>query len=99
MLREQTRAGRPVTRRDFLRNTGAGLAAASASPGVTKTTPAVTAPRFTPPGGLTQISPNLYLFRDTCNVNVLKDRDRAMLIGLWFRPRLEATRTDGDHPS
>ena len=35
---------------------------------------------FTPQGGLTQISPNLYVLRDTCNVYVLKDGDRAILI-------------------
>jgi glyoxylase-like metal-dependent hydrolase (beta-lactamase superfamily II) len=36
--------------------------------------------QFTPEGGLTQISPNLYLLRDTCNVYVIKDGSRAILI-------------------
>jgi glyoxylase-like metal-dependent hydrolase (beta-lactamase superfamily II) len=36
--------------------------------------------RFAPEGSLTQVSPHLYLLRDTCNVYVLKDGDRALLI-------------------
>ena len=35
---------------------------------------------FTPQGGLTQISPNLYVLRDTCNVYVLKNGNHAILI-------------------
>lgn len=70
-------------RRDFFKSAGAALLASEltgASP-----TPAVPAPvesgvRFAPSGGLTQISANLHLLRDTCNVYVLKNGDRALLI-------------------
>ena len=72
-----------VTRRDFLRNAGAGLVAgelAGASPGIAKPAGEAATVRFTPQGGLTQVSPNLYLLRDTCNVYVFKDGNRALLI-------------------
>jgi glyoxylase-like metal-dependent hydrolase (beta-lactamase superfamily II) len=72
-----------VSRRDFLRNAGAGLMAAElagASPGKQKPAAPPTSVRFAPDGGLTQISPHLYVLRDTCNVYVLKDGDRAILI-------------------
>jgi len=36
--------------------------------------------RFAPQEGLTRICSNLYLLRDTCNVYVLKNNDRALLI-------------------
>jgi glyoxylase-like metal-dependent hydrolase (beta-lactamase superfamily II) len=36
--------------------------------------------RFVPREGLTQISPNLYVLHDTCNVYVLKNADHALLI-------------------
>jgi len=72
-----------VNRRDFFKSAGAGLMASglvsSVSPA--EASPAPQTPvRFTPGGGLTQISPNLYLLRDTCNVYVLKNGDRALLI-------------------
>ena len=63
-----------VTRRDFLRNAGAGLVAADlggASPAKAKAGPAAAPVHFTPPGGLTQISSNLYWLRDTCDVYLL----------------------------
>ncbi|MBI4166692.1 MAG: MBL fold metallo-hydrolase [Acidobacteria bacterium] len=71
-----------VNRRDFFRSAGAGFLA-SGIPTATDArggVPADSAVRFAPTGGLTQISPNLYLLRDTCNVYVLKDGDRALLI-------------------
>src|SRR5579872_4289526 len=73
-----------VSRRAFLRNAGASLMAAelaNASPGK-QPKPEAPSPavRFAPEGGLTQISPNLYVLRDTCNVYVLKNGDRAILI-------------------
>ena len=83
MRRHKTSRQVGVTRRDFLRNAGAGLVAAElagASPGNAKAAPVATPVRFTPQGGLTQISPNLYFLRDTCNVYVLKDGNRALLI-------------------
>jgi len=84
MRKRQTSRKLGVSRRDFLRNAGAGLMAAElagASPGKEPKTAAPPAPvQFTPEGGLTQISPNLYVLRDTCNVYVLKDGDRAILI-------------------
>ncbi len=83
MKRIRTSPEHGVTRRDFLRNAGAGLVAgdlAGASPGIAKRAPASSTVRFTPQGGLTQVSPNLYLLRDTCNVYVLKDGNRGLLI-------------------
>ena len=83
MRRQKTSRGLGVTRRDFFRNAGAGLMAAElagASPSITKAAPVATPVHFTPQGGLTQISPNLYFLRDTCNVYVLKDGNRALLI-------------------
>jgi len=72
-----------VNRREFIKSAGAGLVATQvgAAPGA-KTAAAATASsaRFVPGGGLTRISPNLYWLRDTCNVYVLKDGDRALLI-------------------
>jgi glyoxylase-like metal-dependent hydrolase (beta-lactamase superfamily II) len=83
MRQDKTSDELGVTRRDFLKNAGAGLVAAElvgASPAKAKAEPAAAAVHFTPQGGLTQISPNLYLLRDTCNVYVLKDGNRALLI-------------------
>jgi glyoxylase-like metal-dependent hydrolase (beta-lactamase superfamily II) len=83
MRRHKTSDELGVTRRDFLKNAGAGLVAAElagASPAKAEAGPAAAPVHFTPQGGLTQISPNLYLLRDTCNVYVLKDGNRALLI-------------------
>ena len=63
MRRHETSDELGVTRRDFLKNAGAGLVAAElagTSPGSTKAAPAAAPVHFTPPGGLTQISSNLY---------------------------------------
>ena len=57
-----------------------GVELAGASTGITKAAPITTPVHFTPKEGLTQISPNLYFLRDTCNVYVLKDGNRALLI-------------------
>jgi glyoxylase-like metal-dependent hydrolase (beta-lactamase superfamily II) len=82
MKKSKTSAKRGVSRRAFLQNAGAGLMAAELASGKQKALPApLPAPaQFTPAGGLTQISPNLYVLRDTCNVYVLKDGSRALLI-------------------
>ena len=84
MKKRKTSGKLGVSRRDFLRNAGAGLMAAElagASPGKQQKPASPPAPvHFTPQGGLIQISPNLYVLRDTCNVYVLKDGDRAVLI-------------------
>ncbi len=73
-----------VSRRDFLRNAGAGImaveAAGAASGAPAKEAISSSPVHFTPEGGLTSISPNLYVLRDTCNVYVLKDGNRAILI-------------------
>ena len=72
-----------VNRRDFFKSAGAGLIASGLASGVpaAEGSGAPEAPaRFAPGGGLTQVSPNLYLLRDTCNVYVLKNGDRALLI-------------------
>jgi len=68
MRRQKATRELGVTRRDFLRNAGAGLVGvelAGASTGITKAAPITTPVHFTPKGGLTQISPNLYFLRDT----------------------------------
>jgi glyoxylase-like metal-dependent hydrolase (beta-lactamase superfamily II) len=83
MKKQKPSKNNGVNRRDFFKSAGAGLMASglvsSVSPA--EASPAPQAPvRFTPGGGLTQISPNLYLLRDTCSVYVLKNGDRAWLI-------------------
>jgi glyoxylase-like metal-dependent hydrolase (beta-lactamase superfamily II) len=72
-----------VTRRDFLRSAGAGLVAAELGSNSTARADGgqgASAVHFTPAGGLVQLSPNLYWLRDTCDVYVLKDGSRAVLI-------------------
>jgi glyoxylase-like metal-dependent hydrolase (beta-lactamase superfamily II) len=79
--RSKSYVGR-VNRRSFFKSAGAGLLAsklAVSSPGPDAELPERGA-AFTPKGSLEQISPNLYLLRDTCNVYVLKNGDRALLI-------------------
>jgi glyoxylase-like metal-dependent hydrolase (beta-lactamase superfamily II) len=81
MKRHTARKGAGFNRREFIKSAGviAGSlsAAAQATAGAAAHRPPV---RFVPREGLTQISPNLYLLRDTCNVYVLKNGDRALLI-------------------
>jgi len=72
-------------RRDFFRSAGAGLLAPGLAAGASQagSTPSPKGPArfaFAPRGGLNQISPNLYVLQDTCNVYVLKNGDRAVLI-------------------
>jgi glyoxylase-like metal-dependent hydrolase (beta-lactamase superfamily II) len=86
-MKRQKDMGKPhVNRRDFFKSAGAGLlatemgAAASKKPATRMAAPLERPVRFVPRGGLSQISPNLYVLHDTCNVYVLKDGDRALLI-------------------
>jgi len=53
---------------------------AAAAPAGTAARRGASPVRFTPGSGLTQISPSLCVLRDACNVYVLKDGNRAMLI-------------------
>jgi glyoxylase-like metal-dependent hydrolase (beta-lactamase superfamily II) len=72
-----------VSRRDFFKSAGAGLIAserADVPPRTVLATAASSPVAFIPSTGLTEISPNLYVLRDTCNVYVLKDGNRALLI-------------------
>ncbi len=72
-----------VSRREFFKGAGSGLLAskaAVASLGQGAPPAAEFQVRFIPRQGLTQVSPSLYLLRDTCNVYVLKNGDRALLI-------------------
>ena len=83
MKRQKGKGRRGVSRRDFFKSAGAGLIAselAAAPSGVAAASPAESPVTFAPSAGLTQISPNLYVLRDTCNVYVLKDGNRALLI-------------------
>jgi glyoxylase-like metal-dependent hydrolase (beta-lactamase superfamily II) len=80
--KKDSRKDEGVTRRNFLKTTGAGLLAPNvglALSGASEPAP-TTAAQFSPAGELTRISDNLYVFRDTCNVYVLKDGDKAILI-------------------
>ena len=79
MKKQKTSKSGGVNRRDFFKTAGAGLIA-SGVPAPASAAAAVTPARFAPTGGLTQVSPNLYLLRDTCNVYILKNGDRALLI-------------------
>jgi glyoxylase-like metal-dependent hydrolase (beta-lactamase superfamily II) len=72
-----------VSRRNFLKAAGAGLVA----PGTAvlnsdsgKSLQSETPVRFAPSSGLTQVLPNLFVLRDTCNVYVLRQANRAILI-------------------
>jgi len=73
-----------VDRRDFFKSAGAGLLGpelARAFPVDSKAGTAADSPvHFVPEGNLTRISDNLYVFRDICNVYVLKDGHRTLLI-------------------
>ena len=83
MTRRKKGSNPSVNRRDFFKSAGAGLLASGlpANASSAKSAAAPESPvRFVPRGSLTQISPNLYLLRDTCNVYVLKNGDRAVLI-------------------
>lgn len=83
MSKREPSTGSSVSRRNFLNTAGAGLLApqvAAAKPAGGAGAPGETGPRFAPPGELSQLSPNLFLLRDTCNVYVVKDGDRAILI-------------------
>jgi glyoxylase-like metal-dependent hydrolase (beta-lactamase superfamily II) len=72
-----------LSRRDFFKGAGAGLLVPGIA-GRSSMAASFAVPEnpvhFAPEGGLTQVSPNLYLLRDTCNVYVLKNGDRALLI-------------------
>jgi glyoxylase-like metal-dependent hydrolase (beta-lactamase superfamily II) len=63
-----------ATRRNFLQS--ASLAAAAPATGKSVQRP----PRFAPGGAPRQLSENLYLFQDTCQVYVIRDGSRAVLI-------------------
>ncbi len=71
------------SRREFLKGSAAVLAPAGAGLAATATvqTPAA-GPRVHQPEGraLERLSNNLFLFRDTCNVFLLKDGDRGLLV-------------------
>jgi len=69
------------TRRNFLRS--AGLAAtppAAAAPAQTPAAKAYRRTRFAPTGVPKKISDNLFLFEDTCNVYVVREGSRCVLV-------------------
>jgi len=71
------------TRRNFLKSTGAGILAPGAGSALSanaNAVPSASPAGFAPAGELTRLSENLFLFQDTCNVYVLKNGDRAVLI-------------------
>ncbi|MFB3920732.1 MAG: MBL fold metallo-hydrolase [Terriglobia bacterium] len=85
MKKRTGKKGEGFNRRDFFRSAGAGLLAPGLAAGMPQASSAPS-PKgtirmgFVPHGGLRQISPNLYVLQDTCNVYVLKNGDRAILI-------------------
>src|SRR5579863_4510880 len=83
MKKRKAAGGIGVSRRDFFKSAGAGLLASEMVPASSGQLAAKNKPsplRFQPGGALTQISPNLCVLRDSCNVYVLRDGDRALLI-------------------
>jgi glyoxylase-like metal-dependent hydrolase (beta-lactamase superfamily II) len=84
-----------VNRRDFFKQTGTGLLASGLAGGVSAGS------AFAPGQGLTRISTNLYLLHDTCNVYILKDGNKALLIDfgsghvLKLLGQIGVTRVDG----
>jgi glyoxylase-like metal-dependent hydrolase (beta-lactamase superfamily II) len=90
MKRRQRSNGLGVSRRDFFKSAGSGFLASEFTAATASVTPSLVGAglrpastdtiHFTPSGHLTQISPNLYLLRDTCNVYVLKNGSRALLV-------------------
>ncbi len=65
-----------TTRRSFLKTVGAAAAAPQAGTG-RKTSPR---PAFAPAGEIRKLSENLFLLEDTCNVYLLRDGNRGLLI-------------------
>src|SRR5262245_56447848 len=66
------------TRRTFLKS--APMAAAAATPASSATKKQYRRTRFAPEGGPQRLSDNLYRFEDTCNVYVVRDGNRCVLI-------------------
>ncbi len=75
--------GSNVGRRSFLKTAGAALlapkVAQASAAGAFGSSPAIPI-RYVPSSGLTQVTPHLYVLRDTCNVYILKKGNRALLI-------------------
>ncbi len=80
MKRKHPNEGVELSRRSFLKSTGAGILAPSIGSSLALGHSPSGAVPFTPSGTLTRVSDNLFVFRDTCNVYVLKKADRAILI-------------------
>src|SRR5689334_505705 len=76
MKTQKTTGRRGVSRRDFFRGAGAGLLASDLSTArslASDVRPRASRVRFTPRGELAQISPNLYVLHDSCNVYVVRE--------------------------
>ncbi len=67
-----------ASRRDFLQT--AGMAAAPAAAAQSQSNPHYRQSRFSPGGAPHKISDNLYAFEDTCQVYVIRDGSRCVLI-------------------
>jgi glyoxylase-like metal-dependent hydrolase (beta-lactamase superfamily II) len=83
MASDKISSGSDVTRRGFLKTAGAGLLATNTAietPAQPSASVAEKPVRYVPSSGLTQISPNLYVLPDTCNVYVVKNGQSAILI-------------------
>ena len=83
MKHQKTKTNGDVSRRDFFKTTGAAwVASQSNTSALAGETPLHREPRvrFVPSGKLTRISPNLFALNDSCNVYLLKNGDRGLLI-------------------
>jgi hypothetical protein len=73
-----------TSRRGFIKTLGAAAASPAVAPGVTKAVEADKTPQrrtsFVPAGELKKLSENLYLLEDTCNVYLIRDGNRGLLI-------------------
>ncbi|MBI3665329.1 MAG: MBL fold metallo-hydrolase, partial [Acidobacteria bacterium] len=88
-----------LSRRGFLKTAGA-VAAAPASEAQTSSRRPARRAAFSPASQVEKISDNLYRLEDTCNVYLLRDGSRAVLIDfgsgkiLDYLPQLGVTRVD-----
>lgn len=74
------KSGNDVSRRNFFRGTGAGIAAAQITGAELEATPRLEHNSFQPNSKPEQLSTNLFLLEDTCNVYLIRRGERALLI-------------------
>ena len=98
-----------TSRRGFIKTLGAAAASPAVAPGVTKAVQADKVARrrtsFVPASELKKLSENLYLLEDTCNVYLMRDGNRGLLIDFgsgkildYLQPRNQSGGLDSAHP-